>query len=301
MAKVFLHIGAHKTASTFIQSGLKKNLTCLDGVLSIVFREELAKTGFYRNLKRSASLPDPSLAALDSDRLELVETQSSAPVTLITSEDMLSGLDMPSFFYQAPRRLQYIDSFFRDTDVHFILYTRTQTEYIESVYLQQLHMGQLQPFSDFLGSDIPKNISWLSLCESIVKRFGSQAIEVRPYELIKQNGPTAFFRDFLSIVIPAKKHLISSMTPQSENRSANRSFSAKAIEIFEKLHPILDQDEVRKLRYFLQTHFSTAHYPRAKLLSDEQSASIRAYYRQENDDLFRLFMPKYSTCAKQYV
>lgn len=295
MSDLYLHIGAHKTASTLLQSELKKDRSPLAQQLNIVFREEVNKTNFYHSLKKAKAGDEVS----DFEGDEIYSLLRADKDNLITNEDLFSGLSVGDFFKGLEVGLPMIKSHLSKFNVRVILYTRAQSEYVESMYLQQLHMGRLVEFDDFVGEYIPEALSWLDVCRSIEGVVGKENLIVKPYEMIKEIGPQEYYRDFLR-ALQVRGFGSFAVDHASTGRKYNRSFSQKAIEIYKALYSLLNEDELKKLRVFLQNHFSTQEYSRPKLFDELRRKRVFEFYKKSNAQLFSEYMPQYDRFSQQY-
>lgn len=102
MKQLYLHVGAHKTASSLLQSILKTHAETLlerEGI-HCVFRSEMLEMSFYRSMKRAGPACGGSLKPCEED-FESVSNMQELDHLVLTNEDLLSSLSPQRFFYRA--------------------------------------------------------------------------------------------------------------------------------------------------------------------------------------------------------
>lgn len=292
MESVILHVGGHKTASSMIQSQLRMDREKLKENISIIFREEMMSHPFYAQMKKA-------IESKGGEGSIVNQGFDANPHLLFTNEDMLSALSLSGFFRNAKYGVEYIKKMFPGREVRIILYTRNQIEYIESVYLQQLHMGRVLEFKDFISRQPIDKIRWFGVCESLSELDGVK-LEVVPYESINVVGVDEYYRNFLRLVgvVDAEKFNVDQ--DKMGGRKANRSFAQKAIDIFNRVYDLLDEDEMKVMRVFLQNNFSTKNYPRPELFSGGQKKELMQSYRYDNELLFDEYLSEYRELSSHY-
>jgi hypothetical protein len=299
--ELILHVGAPKTASTFLVQMLKaqdKNLF-EKADLTVIFRRQMIDSGLSKALDKMRKSQDVSGLNDIAATIRKLAGRSRSKV-LMTNENTLSSLRTPDFFDNAAFALGHIKEAWGGP-IRIILYTRSQTDFIESAYLQEWHLGRSPVFSDFLDRCVPEKMSWLRVVEDLTSVVGEKNVHVRPYESIKRLGDREYFRDFLEMAGVENLQQFAIATPAKEGRVQNRSYSALALQIAGHAHPLITPDEQKHLRTFLQTHFSTASHPKAVLLSKEQRNHIIEMHRRENVALFDRMMPGFDVERDKYI
>lgn len=298
---LYLHIGAHKTASSFLQSLLKNNIDALKKRgLKVVSRGEIIESPFYAALNKInkgeskafelEQQVEPYGALISKDEGDV----------LFTNEDMFSTLKLKDFYQNIEESVKFCQKIYPDHDVKLILYVRNQPDYIESKFVQYIHLGRSFSFEDFLEEDFPKHLDWHKAVVNATSVLGKDKVIVKPYESIFELGQDEFFYEFLECVGVNDRKNITVPTDLGQKRGANRSYSGVAIEIAKRVNPLLEKDEKRKLRNFLQTHFSTATHPRGEFFSNDQKKQILGYYLSGNKALFQEFIKNEYACSREY-
>lgn len=282
--KIHFHIGAPKTASSFLAAGLRANQEELSRQgLDVVFRRDILDTGFAQELyevRHDRQPPDaPSQAAREAIRSLIPDGPNNV---LVTMEDLLCRLSVQDFYLGTEPACRYLCACLPEFDIRIILYLRKQPDYLESVYMQYVHLGRDLKFERFLKRAQGVDLSWLRVLEDIGKTIPQDHVSVRLFESIRDRGSEAFFRDFLSLCGVEDSGAYSVSETASTGRRANRSYGEVAMKIAQRANPLLNGKEKKLLRKFLQEHFSTATHARATLLDAEQRLEISRQYAASN-------------------
>ncbi len=301
---IYLYIGAHKTASTTVRRLLKG----CDGVLAtrgvkLVLRDTIVSSSFFRHLTRviSGKAP-PEAAAVSAADLAELRGFVAGPHSrvLMTSEDMFKRLPLGKFYDNIGLGLRLIQQLLPEDRVHVVFYTRRQAPYVESCYLQLVHLGRSLSFSKFIQKELPTHLLWNRVCDEITAALGPGRLIVKPFEIIRDLGGDGFFHDFAeSVGIPDPKSLPLDQAVLDGKR-ANRSYSDVAMRMALIAAPVIREQDNKRLRSFLQEHFSTETYPRPQLFSPQQIAQMTALYAKDNAALFAQYMPQYDGAALGY-
>jgi hypothetical protein len=292
MKEAFIHIGAHKTASTFLQANLnthKQRLLEEQG-LGLLTRADLLPSEFGKEIYSVSQGEHPDTDVTDAARKSL---RALLPVTdenlLITNEDLICHLEIRDFYQHAESAIRYLRTALCDFDCHVIMYIRKQTDYFESTYMQLVHLGRRLKFGQFMKRAADVDLSWLRVAEAIDRALPPGRLHLRTYEQIKHIGESNFYREFLSLckIDDAESYDID--REYAKGRPANRSYGQLGMQIAHRVNPLLSPKERKVFRRFLQEHFSTATHPRAELLNEEQRQEMEDRYRVSNRQLFERY------------
>lgn len=292
MKKAFIHVGAHKTASSFLQSNLKLHRDRLfeERSLGLVTRAALMPSTFgqevYEVSQRRHAETDVTNAAKESLRHLLPEGDGNV---LITNEDLICHLPIRDFYQNAEGAVRYLRTALNEFDMHVIFYVRKQADYLESIYMQLVHLGRRTRFPQFMKRATPVDLSWLRAVEAMERALPPGRLHLRTLEQIRHLGEVGFYRDFLSLCHVTNVDDFSIDEQNTKGRRANRSYSDLGMQIAQRVNPLLSRKEKKVLRRFLQEHFSTATHPRALLLDEEQRHAIFEKYQDSNRRMFERY------------
>lgn len=289
MRQAFVHIGAHKTASSFLQSNLKQHQDRLlaENALALVTRADLIPSAFGKEIYEVSQDRHPATeisdAAKDSLRSMLPNGECNL---LITNEDLICHLDIQDFYEHAEPAIRYLEAALPEFELHVIFYVRKQPDYLESIYMQYVHLGRRARFAQFMERAGPVDLSWLRAVEAMQRVLPAGRLHLRTFEQIRELGELGFYRDFLALCGVNDVESFAVNENCSRGRPANRSYGQLGMQIAQRVNPLLSPKEKKVFRRFLQEHFSTATHPRAVLLDAEQRQAMFDRYRESNQRLF---------------
>lgn len=306
--KVILHIGSHKTASTFIRQTLYRPatsewLTQLD--TAVVDRKSLMDSEFFKylelvtsgNVAFEAELPEAVVQSAEEIFCQKDKT------VLVTCEDMFRRLRLEDFYQNIGPGLQLIQRILPETQIEVIFYVRKQKAFVESCYTQLIQIGRSLSFEEYIGGSMPTHLLWSKVCDDIASVIGKEALHVNAFEVIKSVGQTQFMKEFLAYAGFSADQIATFdfETILAEESSKNRGFSQVAVDVARFTMPMLQYRQRKTLRRFLQKQFSNEHFPRPKYFSDEEANQIADYYREDNTRLFSKYILDRSATDLGYV
>ena len=291
MKEAFVHIGAHKAASSFLRANLTlhKDRLMEEQGLGLVTRGDLMPSVFGQEIYAVSQGRHQERAVTDEARESLRSLLTGDSNILMTNEDLICHLEIQDFYQNAESAIRYLGTALCDFDLHVIFYIRKQADYLESIYMQFVHMGRRVRFAQFMERAAPVDLSWLRVVEAMERALPPNRLHLRAFERIRQLGDVGFFRDFLSLCGVGDVENFSINSDYAKGRVANRSYGQLGMQIAHRVNPLLSPKEKKKLRRFLQEHFSTATHPRAVLLDEEQRDAIFESYRESNRQLFERY------------
>ena len=287
-----MHIGAHKTGTTFLQACLALGKEKFKSEsISIVNRQDMIdEEAIFENLwgylKGDLTLPN----AVENSKGQLYqEIVASGNNVLISNEDLFKNIrKFGDFYAKASKGIEFFQNLFEDYEIHVVFYIRNQIDYVSSIYTQFVHLGRSYSFNEFLKGELPKHLNWYKAVKKMEAVISKDLIHVETYESIIEVGESQFYERFLTLLGVVNTDQFTRDAEQVCNgRKANRSFSAVAIQIFRNAAPLLEKNDRLKLRRYLQNNLSTATHDRARFFSDERAARLRSYYSKSNEKLIK--------------
>ena len=273
---VGIHVGAHKTGTSLVQRHLERYPeTYVDHGVDFVTRDEMSRfVGWGGGLVARPELFGARLASFRSDPLTRV---------LFGSYENLLGApfsaDAPGFYPHARRNLAALAAVCAGTPTRVFVSLRRQSAFLESWYLQTIHMGASHTFDAWLSGVDLTHLSWRPVVGAMVELFGEANVEVVDFDLLRE-GQGAYLGRFLLVLDPDFDDGVDPTTPY------NRSVSARGLRMALAANPHLDDPQERRaLRKFLQRHFSNVDQPRPVLLGPERAAEVDAAYADELREL----------------
>lgn len=300
---IVFHIGAHKTASSFVQTLLKGHSRDLGDVgYSVVHRSHLLTSPLQDALIAigKGQAPSAKLQVAAAESLHGMLSKRK-PHVLFTSEDLLHRIRDLGFFAHAGKAIAFLRQLAGPIPIRVVLYTRSQPDYVESVYMQFMHLGRNFSFEEFRQRMAGSDYSWTRVLNEIAAVIGAENVTAVPYESIKRVGSEGFYRHFLQTWGVPHPEAFAVPAAAESSRGANRSYSADALKIARFVGPMIDEEQRNELRKFLQENFSTATHAKAVLFTPEERRALLDDLAQDNAALFDTWLKDWPEERKFYA
>ncbi|MEP2781554.1 MAG: hypothetical protein ABJO67_06955 [Pseudoruegeria sp.] len=164
--KVFLHVGAHKTASTHFQKILENSADALaQAGVRYVGPSFLRSTGL--SLRRYLGISERGSARASQAAME--ELAGDCRCVFLSEENLLGhmyqgdGSEFVPPYPKADLRIEQIVNGLPNCDVNLLLSVRDPASYFVSTYSQALMRGDYRRFSDFASDVRPEEMEWSNL------------------------------------------------------------------------------------------------------------------------------------------
>lgn len=258
--------------------------------LSLLTRADLKRTDFAKEIYEVSQgrHPETEITSVAKQSLQSLLPDSDRDV-LMTDEGLICHLDIRDFYQNAQSAIKYLRKALHDYDLHVLLYIRKQTDYLESVYMQLVHLGRPTKFAQYLERSATIDFSWLRVVEAMQRELAPDHLHLRTFEQIRTMGEAGFFHDFLSICRVNDVESFDISADSAKGRMANRSYGQLGMQIARRVNPLINAKEKKLFRRFLQRNFSTATHPRAELLKEEQRLEMFETYQESNRQLFERY------------
>ncbi len=283
--EIILHVGAHKTASSFLQTvAREQNAALREAGLSVVYRRQIMKSAFHDGIIALIEGREPDRQAGRANFENMLTNKRKR--VLFTNEDMIHRIADEGFFSKAGPALGYVKELAGSARLRVLLYTRAQPDYIESLFMQFMHLGRTFTFEQYANRQEKVDYSWDRVLDDMAAVVGRENVTAIPYESVRRLGSEKFYQHFLGACGINHPEKFTVPDDSDRSRGANRSYSGEALKIARAINPLLDKDGKDVLRRFLQENYSTATHPKAELYSAEQRQQMRERYRASNQRLF---------------
>jgi len=279
LAKLFLHIGTHKTGTTAIQSMLweRRRELVREGIL---YPKVGIEGAAHHKLAWACGLGNRDLK-LDylTDAFEGITRQASKFGT-----DIVLSSEEFGYLHDLDPLKVLLDLF----DVKVILYVRKQDHYLESVYNQHVRMYSLRYsgsiYQFFQRFNFFNQFNYRMLAGRWEKIFGRENLLVRPYGtgLVKSDVRA----DFLNVIGIAPK---SNWSGKSTQKTDNISLPVAAIpylSYINKMH--LTKGQHQNLLSLLNK--SEPRGEKVRLLRNEDALELYKKFEQSNQVLFSRYL-----------
>ncbi len=275
---LILHVGPHKTGSTYLQNRLLKNRETLlshGWDYPELGLRQFAQHRIYQWLRGNET------AAGDVGAESFSEMLANTQRLILSSED---------FVYLAPDRLRRLKSLLPDTDVRVVYFVRTPVDLWPSHWQELIRHGRDDTLLEYLGSFTgwtkvfePAGMNPVAHLTKFADAFGRESLQLICYDNIVQDGGDIF--DFFWTHILG----LTQTTPPGETRIVHPSQPLHMIEMLRSLNQIFRErtgkspgDRIlavyQKQRKTIE---ASAAYDGFKAAFVEHAGSLRISSRQE--------------------
>lgn len=280
VARLFLHIGTHKTGTSAIQAVLRSGRRALR-------REGI---GVVRRLPGDAEimrLDEPADRLVVPARRALLATIDRHPrrvENFVLSFEGFSG-DPYRGYENAVAVADTMARIAEGIPTVVIVYLRRQDEFAESLYAQSVHEGGSLPFAAFLRNLGPAGMDWNALLQAYESRFGIEDIHVRSYAPGRLASSASLIHDF--------GRLIGSDYLQTLDWSprVNPSYSRDAIEFARICNEGLSSEQRDELRRILQATNPKQDKASSSFFPAIERIAFLADHRDSNDRVAERYLP----------
>ncbi|MBK5928433.1 hypothetical protein [Rhodobaculum claviforme] len=282
---LFLHIGSHKTATTFLQSSLARNRAALDALGILYPRAGRIHEAHFRlcwELKDPAlrDTPLPSLPLWSELLAEL--DAAPQPVAVLSSEEFGLGLD--------PTRLEALKA---HHDVRVIFYLRSPDSHMESFYNQfvkDFDTREPRTIETYIAEEGLFFLDAMRLLRPWMEMFGADAIRLRLFD--RAHLPDGILADFLRTLGLASWP---EFRPPAPSVLHKVSLPPDALEYLRISNPWLDRREghhdfVVRLVEMAKANAEALQETRAGILSLKARQTLRRRFRDSNFEAARTFL-----------
>lgn len=280
---IYIHCGAHKTASTFLQRWLKVN------------RNVLEKRLVSFHIKPFLDLP--VFTAKDIINICQKDYYNKWQKIILSDENFIGA--MPGIVNK------HENNFFTEKSISrfscivqeiknkfpckILLYVRRQDSYLESCYRFRKKMGAKYNFNQFLELTSTLNISWYNIADQLANQVGKDNCIVIPYETIKisQKEFLLFFCEHLLNLSQEEDMKI----PQPTNTSLS-DLSMDIIDYLDNQLPNITKNQKLDIISIIENHQNKdkKRCKKISLFSEKQRNQIIDKYLNDNRKLFAKFI-----------
>lgn len=272
--KINLHIGAHKTATTFLQEKLSANLASLHragiGYLSLTeFRQHF--TSKLENHVAAGAHIDQFLPKFFSDT-----SPPSSPRLILSDENLVGSCaditNKGAPLISGPKRLKLLQTFLSGHQVTMFFAIRSYDTFIASAYCEALRSSpQFVDFPTVKSRLQSKAFDWASIIDTFCESLRPEAVRIWRFE---------DFRRQPGQVASAIAHDLESLPEEAGASSRRPSFSQSDID---KLHDVARTNGVDAARQMIR-----------ELGNQPRQADHHNFYPWANDEKHQ-WESKYST------
>jgi hypothetical protein len=293
--KVLVHLGVHKTATTFIQSQLANN------------RQALATKGFgvagiwavrkrFTNLFDRLSWLDPVSRFLTRPilrrKLDRLMAESDGLDTFLLSDENLTGTIAANYllgrlYPWARPRAKLLASLLAGHDVHYFVCIRRYPDYLASSWLQLASKGKPPAFEKYVEKFAPHRRGWAELVADLAAAVGPDRLTVWTYDWFSQDPRRVF-----ALLAPGTDFVLAE---EELKREILPSLTIKGLNVISLLEGHLTRAEIRRMSRLMRNFEFDEPNPRLEITDPKLLAAYEAKYYKDLDAIRSLGVELHAT------
>lgn len=282
--RIVFHLGAHKTATTYLQNWLNINCVSLRKLgFSIGLPDHLKDTSFEKFCFELSKPRERTVRTSEAGASlwEIWQSLGRCPRLIVSKENILG--EAGRLYVNSDRVLKEIREIIPNKNITLIFYIRRNDHFIESHILQQFAHGSKISVDSVLSSIGTR--TWLSVINSMEHYFpGSVKIEF--FERI-QKSELQFLYRFSELCNIDRYFIESSQIPSISQQ--NRSLSIEGLKIISDKWDSLNHYDRISLFNALQATHNTGFEAKPSLLSNSLRHEILLQNREANREIIEKY------------
>lgn len=285
--RVFLHLGAHKTATSFIQQNLVANRAEMAeaGWKLIYMRRDRVKV--YEQIRQMRKGLELSPEGQKTVASFFKGIRKNPQNVLLTSETILGDMslrDTGVIYHNHAAMIDFLKKQLKGCDVRVGFCIRDFADYIESSYIWLTAQdGRTSTFPKYIGKVDAGHITWTDIIGKIAGTFGAKNMVLWTYEDFKRDPRNAFNK--LVGVIGLDANTLTKTFDEPRNVSPRPDTISTSLSWNKLLRRSthLPAGEVRRLRAEMRTllsQFTPSETPK-RLFTPELRAELGEHYARE--------------------
>jgi hypothetical protein len=292
--KVLVHLGVHKTATTFIQSQLANN------------RSRLADRGFgmsgiWAVRRRFTTLFD-RLAWFDPvwrfltrpalrKRLERLMGEAPGASTHLLSDENLPGTISTNYVFGrlypfVGMRAKMLEGVLEGHDTHYFLCIRRYPDYLVSSWLQLASKGKPPAFEKYVEKFGPDRRGWAEVVADLAKAVGRDKLTVWTYDWFSDDPRRVF-----ELLAPGTDFELSE---EELKREILPSLTIKGLNVVSLLEDHLSKSELKRMSRLVRNFEFDEPNPRLEITDPALLAAYEAKFQADLDAIRALGVQLYA-------
>lgn len=280
-----VHLGVHKTATTFIQAQLHDHRSMLaEGSIRYAGISAVRKnfTTLFDALAWTGALGGAASLPFLSRKLEALIRGQGRGDTFILSDENLLGLIAANYwtgrlYPGAYRRMRILDSLLKGSETRYFLSIRRYPDYLTSSWLQLAARGKAPAFERYLAKFQPGCRGWAEIVEDMARACGPDRLTVWTYDWLSADPARVF-----GLLAPG----VAFTVPDEElRRDVLPSLTIKGLKVLDELKPHLSANELKNLARMLRGFPFDEPNPRLEIAD---AGLVAAYEEKYQADLARI-------------
>lgn len=282
---VHVHLGVHKTATTFLQAQLQQNRALMvDGGIRYAGLSAVrpAFTALFDRLAWADRVGAAATRPILARRLEALIQSQGRGDTFILSDENLLGLIAANYwtgrlYPGARRRMMMLKALLKGRQTHYFLSIRRYPDYLTSSWLQLAARGRAPTFERYLAKFAPGSRGWAEIVADMAEVCGPDRLTVWTYDWLSADP-----RRVLGLLAPG---VAFDLPAEERRRPVLPSLTVKGLKALDALKPHLSTAEFRKAARMLRNFRFDAPNPRLEITDP---GLLAAYEDKYQADLVRI-------------
>jgi len=286
--RIHLHLGAHKTATTFVQSQLRRNLGVLQKAGFIFPAQKTFQEGFgryFNTLIHAYPFLSVAITPMLEHRMDAFLAKEKATSTAILSDENLAGMlvinhRQGGLYRNVGNRMRLMTSVLRKHEVRYFFAIRSYKDFLPSAYLQLATNGREPDYQKYLQSfDVEKH-GWTEAVAAIAEAVGRENLTVWTYE--------AFSRDARRIFERLAPGVNLDLEIDDSNRVVLPSMTVKGLKVMQALEGKFSRHELSKISKMMRRVKFDEPNPRLAIEDADMIARLQAVYGHDIEAIGRM-------------
>ena len=276
-----IHLGAHKTATTFVQRTLRENGPALKaaGIAApelVALRKRF--TARFDRVMRGGRLAARLFdAALRRDLAALLPSAPGIDRTILSDENFVGVLGANTrgrgLYPDAGARARVLAGLVGQGNVHWFLAIRDYADFTTSAYLQAASHRAAPAFDAYVEAVHRGQRGWADIVEELVRLSGPDRVTVWTYERFRAE-PRAIF----DVLAPGADLALA----EAEDAPAvNTSLTVKGLKVMQRLEGHLTPAELNHMGKLMKRFPFEAPNPRLTITDADLLAKLGARYEAD--------------------
>jgi hypothetical protein len=270
--EIGLHVGVHKTATTYLQKTLEANQAGLRSAgMAYVPLDEVRSTMTARLKRRFSGLPRAAQALAD---------RHDGCKRLLLSDENLIGLcghavRDGSYYASAEQRVRRLVRAFRGHDVRIFIATRSYDAFVSSIYCEFIRYYPFLTPDEYLRAIDVERLDWCKLIGGLCQVVGEDHVAFWRFEDFDQ------IEDRVLSMMTGEK-----LDWEKPSGVVHQSLSQKAVDSLSTLRPALRRGEIQSRVSAVAHDFPKGpDNPEFRAFGDSRAAQLQSRYLSDMERL----------------
>lgn len=286
--RIHLHLGAHKTATTFLQSQLRRNLGALEAAGIIFPSQKTFQEGFSHYFSALIyAYPYLSMAVTPvlERRMQRFLAAEKASRMAILSDENIAGMlvfnhRQGALYNNIGNRARLMASVLRDHEVHYFFAIRSYKDFLPSAYLQLATNGREPAYEKYLASfDVDKH-GWTETVGTLAEAVGRENLTVWTYEAFSRNARRIF--EFLAPGVDLDLEV------DDSSRVVLPSMTVKGLRVMQALERKFSRQELSRISKMMRRMKFDEPNPRLAIEDAGMIAHLQGVYARDIEAIGRM-------------